>query len=374
MTQKELGELRRHWTPDRAAVTTIYGCYVNAARQIVSYLDESVELMPEEERDTYFGLLKKSLSGSLGRNLIDIVFSSQQVMHGEEHALLMKLRRERLGDAAAREELYQKIIASVDPGETGYVILLACDTYDVPHKGKDEANLGSESQFTYLLCAVCYTRLLRQEMQFYPAANEFHLSPGGQVMGPNEMGFLFPAFDSRAANIYNALFYTRDSADIHGDFISGVFNTALELSAEEQREAFEEALTQTLGEDCGFGLVQSVNERLANQIKEHKEEKIPEPLALQPGDIGAILADCGVAPEKVDAFTRRCTERLGEGTSIRPENVIDSKKFVIKTDALTVSLTPEESFRLETRVIDGRKCLVIPVGDTVEINGMETSV
>ena len=92
MNQKELGELRRRFRPDRSAVSRVYGCYVNSGREIISYLDESLGQMPQEEAEKYLGLLKKALSGTLGKNLIDIVFSTEQVMNGPEHRLLSQLR------------------------------------------------------------------------------------------------------------------------------------------------------------------------------------------------------------------------------------------------------------------------------------------
>lgn len=374
MTQKEIAELRRHFKPDRVAIRRLYGCYVNTNREIVSYIDESLGLMPQAERDTYLALLKKSLSGNLGRNLLDIVFSTEQVRGSDEHALLMRLRETKLEEPAVRDELFRRIITSTDMGDTNYVILLAFDAYDVPKKGKDGGDSDSEEVFSYILCAVCPTKELKTELQFYPGDNEFHATQPGHVIAATELGFLFPAFDNRAANIYNALFFTRSAADTHADFVSGVFNVEEAPSADEQREAFERVLTESLGDECGFTVVQTINERLAAEISAHKEAKIPEPLAIGAAEISEILTDCGVSAEAVKSFEERAKEELGEGTPIRPENVIDSKKLTIKANELTVTVTPEESFRLETRLIDGKKCLVIPVGTTVEINGMETRV
>lgn len=66
MTVKELGELRRRLRPDKNAISRIYGCYVNSSREIISYLDESLGTMPQEESEKYLSLLKKGLSGRTG--------------------------------------------------------------------------------------------------------------------------------------------------------------------------------------------------------------------------------------------------------------------------------------------------------------------
>ena len=85
MNQKEINELRRRFRPEKSTISRVYGCYVNSSKEIVSDLDESLGMMPQEESEKYLSLLKKGLSGSLGKNLIDIVFSTQQVEIGRAH-------------------------------------------------------------------------------------------------------------------------------------------------------------------------------------------------------------------------------------------------------------------------------------------------
>ena len=131
MIEKEVSELRRQLRPDRSGISKVYGCYVNENRTIVSTFEQSLGLTTQEESEAYLGLLKKSLSGTLGKNLLDIPFSNEQVMHGEAHALLMKLRDSRLEDADARNTFYQKVISCVSLGEN-YLILIAHNAYDVP--------------------------------------------------------------------------------------------------------------------------------------------------------------------------------------------------------------------------------------------------
>ncbi len=138
MNQKEIAELRRRWRPEKNAVSRIYGCFVNSSREIVSDLDESLGMMPQEEAEKYLSFLKKALSGTLGKNLIDIVFSTQQVVDSEEHRLLSALRSSELKDGAVRQAFYRKVIDALDMGDDNYLLLLAHDTYDVPHRSKDD--------------------------------------------------------------------------------------------------------------------------------------------------------------------------------------------------------------------------------------------
>lgn len=375
MNQKEVSELRRRWRLEKNAVSRIYGCFVNGNREIVSDLDESLGRMSEEEADKYLSLLKKSLSGTLGKNLIDIVFSTQQVQDSEEHRLLSALRSSVLKDGEVRNHFYRKVIDSLDMGGDSYLLLMACDAYDVPRRGKDDELLddGSENVFSYILCCICPVKQGKPVLGYFPGDNEFHYT-ASHVVSPPELGFLFPAFDDRVANIYNALFYSRKPDELHQEFIDAVFHTEPPMSAAEQREAFQEALSQALGDNCSMEVVRSIHERLTDQIARHKESKAVEPPCVTVGEIGAVLGDCGVAQEQIEAFRANCEERFGAGAALSPANLIDAGKFEVKTTHASVSVSPDCSYLVETRVIDGKQYILVPAGENVEINGQTVQI
>ena len=374
MNQKELGELRRRFRPEKSAISRVYGCYVNSSREIVSFLDESLGRMAQEEAEKYLSLLKKSLSGTLGKQLIDIVFSTEQVMDSDEYRLLSALRESELKSGDIRQEFYRKVIESLDMGDSNYVILLAFDAYDVPQRGGDGESSGSETVFRYVLCCVCPVKAGRAELGYFPGENEFHSCSAGQIVSPPELGFLYPAFDGRAANLYNALFYTKSTGRLHQEFIDAIFRTEAPMSADEQRESFQEALREGLEEACSMEVVQSVHEQLRERIEAHREAKDQEPLSLSAGEVGRMLRQCGVEEERVEAFQAACGRRFGEGAALSPANLIDSKKFQVKTGEVTISVDPASSYLVESRTIDGVKYLLIPAGEGVEVNGMPVEI
>lgn len=371
MNQKEVSELRRRWRLEKNAVSHIYGCFVNANKEIIADLDESLGMMTQEEGEQYMSLLKKTLSGGLGKNLIDIVFSTQQVMDSPEHRQLMELRSSRLKDGQLRRQFYQTVTDSLDMGGSGYLLLLACDSYDVPRRGRDgeEQQDASEEVFTYLLCGICPLKLGKPELNYYPGDNEFHCAVS-QTVAPPELGFLFPAFDDRAANIYNALFYARKADELHQEFIDAVFRTEPPMSAGEQRETFQSALAESLEDGFNVEIVQAVHEQLTDRILRHKESKDPEPLALTARDVGSILQDCGVTQERVEDFRKRCDEQFGADAALSPANLIDAGRFQLKTAQAVVSVAPENCYLVETRIINGRKYILVPAEEDVEVNGL----
>ena len=370
MNTKEIGELRRRFRPNKNSISRIYGCYVNDSHEIVSLLDEPVGTMPEEEAENYLRLLKKSLSGNPGKNLIDIVFSTEQVMKGEEHKLLMRLRQSGLKDEALLREFYQHIIESLEL-EGSYLVLLACDAYDVPYKGGDgesQADAGDEV-FTYLVCAVCPVKQSKQALTYFSEDNEFHNGLSGSIVAPPELGFTFPAFDDRRANIYNALFYSRSADALHQEFIDGIFHTEPPMPAAEQKELFQSALTGALEESCNLEVVQAVHDGLRELIERHAETKDPEPLLVTKSDVGSILSSCGVGEDQVAAFGAKYEEQFGNA-AIRPENVIDAGRLEVSTDEVKIIVNPDRSDLVESRVIDGVPYLLIRTDGSVSLNGM----
>ena len=145
------------------------------------------------------------------------------------------------------------------------------------------------------------------------------------------------------------------------------------MSAAEQREAFQGALTGALEDACSLEVVQAVHGRLLEKIEANREDKEAEPLALSAGEIGGILRDCGVPEERAAAFQEQCGQAFG-GAALNPENLIDTRRFDVKTEQATISLDPAYSYLVETRVIDGRKYLLIPAGEDVEVNGLPVEV
>lgn len=374
MNQKELNEIRRRLALDKNCMSKVYGCFVNQMKEIIAYIEEPVAAMPQSEGERYMALFKKALSGSLGKNLIDIEFSTLQVMESEEHSLLMDIRRD-IGNAELREKLYRKIIPAVNL-DCNYIILLGADRYDVPFKGTDDLSVedASETVFSYFVCSVCPVNESKTELGYVADRSAFHNCTFPQTVAAPEMGFMFPCFDDRATNIYNALFYTKNTDMMQQEFIESVFKTEIPMSAGEQKTTFREVLTETLEEDCSFDIVQSVHEQICERIVEHKESKDPQPLNLSCREVGDILESSGVAKEKVEIFKEKVKKQFGEDKPLKPQNIIESKKFEVQTPQVKISVTPEFSYLVETKVINGRKYILIPADEGVEVNGVSVNI
>ena len=375
MNNKEIGEIRRHLRRDRSNMTAIYGCYVNENKEIISEFRQSLGIMPENEAEKYFAMLKRTLSGTIGKNLIDITFKTSQVAGSPEHQMLMDLRKTQLKDDELRQSFYQKVIESLSM-DSNYLILLGCDTYDVPFKSKDDETQkdSSEESYTYLICAVCPVKQTKPTLHYVPEEKNFHDGGMTQVCSAPELGFLFPAFDNRSTNIYNALYYNHNIAENHEAFAQAIFNTGIPKPAAEQKKSFEALLSNSINDDCNLDLVQTIHEQITQRIDMHKESKVPEPLMITKDDMKEFLSSCGVAEEKIAKFSVDYDETFGFEADLHPKNVIDDKRFEIKTPDVSIKVDPTRSDLIETRVIGGVKYILICADENVEVNGVSIHI
>ncbi len=375
MIEKEISEIRRHLRRERSNITAVYGCYVNENKEIISEFRQSVAMMPENESDKYFAVLRRTLSGSIGKNLIDITFKTSQVADSPEHKLLMGLRESKCNDEEQREQLYRKIIDSVVM-EGNYLILLCCDSYDVPFKSKDDIHQSdrSEEVYTYILCTICPVKETKANLHYVPEEKLFHDGAMHQMVSAPALGFLFPAFDDRATNIYNALYYTRDVKSGQDALVEALFQAPVPKPAAQQKQTFEALLTTSLGEECSMDLVQTVHEELCQRIELHKESKIPDPLLISKEDVKEVLSTCGVSEENLSKFSVEYDEAFGFEASLHPKNIIDNKRFEIKTPDVVIKVDPTRSDLIETRIIGGVKYIMICADEDVEVNGVSIHI
>lgn len=370
MTEKEIGELRRRLRPDRTAITAVRGCYVSESREILTTFRQSLGLCGEEDNETYLKLLKKTLSGTVDKNLIDIPFRTAQVADSDEHRLLMALRDSELGDEETLNTFYQKVISSLAI-EGNYLILLAFERYDVPFKAKDGAALEDGNEvYSYVLCAVCPVKPTKAQLSYRAEEKDFHIRDAGWAAGMPELGFLFPAFDGRRTNIYDVLYYTKSTADNHPELIDALFRVDAPKPADEQKASFQSVLAGALEEECSLNVVQRIHDELAQRIEVHKETHSDDALIVSRDDVRAVLEDCGVSEQHLAAFNVQFDKEFGQDTLLSPRNLIAPKKFEVKMPDVVVHVAPDRRELVETRVLGGVPYLLIRADEGVEVNGV----
>ena len=106
----------------------------------------------------------------------------------------------------------------------------------------------------------------------------------------------------------------------------------------------------------------------------HKEAKIAEPLEVSARELGQFLRDAGISDQRVQQFCQQCDERFGKQAPLHPENLVDCRRFQLKTESASVTVDPAQSYQVEGRILEGRKYLLIPADEGAELNGVPVDI
>lgn len=373
MNEKEIAEIRRRFKPQKINITRLRGCLVNEKGELVTEFSQPIAALQQDEAEALLGVLKKALSGKIDKNLIDIAFTNSQVLDSAEHKRLLSLRDTSLDDDAAVQSIYRDIAANYK-SDGSYLILLAGDSYDVFSYSSDgEKSEDSSELFRYFVCCVCPIKLTKPHLSFAAFDNAFHNIAASSVVSAPELGFMFPTFDDRMGNIYNALFYTKNSSADYSELVDALFHAPLPMPAAQQKNTFDYILKETVGEDCSLEVMQTMHGQISEMVEEHKASAAEEPLAVSKEDFSEILRSCEVTEERIEAFEKDYNDAFGGKTRLNPQNLVDTKQFELKNSEVSIKVKPECCELVKTKVIDGIKYILIRADEAVEVNGVAIS-
>lgn len=369
MNKKEIAEIKKQFTQERCAITRICGCYVDGEKNKKTELKEAFLSLPEEEMFKYFAIFRKALSGTVGKNLLTMEFPLASEEAGGTQDFLMQLRASSLKDENLLEEFYDKIIENYYSVEN-YLILLIHAVYDIPGKSSDGEEMfdASDEVYDHILCCICPVTLSKPGLSYDEESNAFHTRICDRVVNMPDIGFLFPAFHDRSTDVHSLLYYAAKPEELRMEFVEPVLGCNLPLSAGDQKETFQTIVEETLGDACDYEVVKNIHEKLNEMIEEKKDE--PDPVVLDRAEVKRLLEYSGVEEEKLSSFEEKYEEAAGTDTCFVASNVANTRQFEIKTPDVVVKVSPDRMDLVETKVINGRKCLVISLDNSVEVNGI----
>ena len=338
MNKKEISEIKKQFTPENCSITRICGCYVDGEKNKKTELKEAFLSLSEEEMFKYFDIFRKSLSGTIGKNLMN-------------------------------ESFYDKIIENYDYPENYYIILIH-GVYDIPGKSSDGSEMfdASDEIYEHIMCCICPVKLSKAGLCYNAETNSIQDRIRDWIVELPDVAFLFPQFNDRSTDIHGVLYYSKNVNELRDIFIDELLGCNAPLSAGGQRDSFNALVEDTLGEDCSYDTVLNIHEKLNDLIEAQKDE--PEPVVLTKSEVKRLFEECGVEDEKLQSFDEQYEITAGEKSSLVASNITNTRRFEIKTPDVVVHVDPERADLVETRVIDGRKCLVIPMEGEVELNGI----
>lgn len=428
MNKKEVLELKRRFKKEAATFTRVCGCYVDGNHNKVCKFGNTFLNLEEDEFYKYLEIANKALSGTIGNNLLELKFPIEEEEVGGRQHILMALRASKLEDENLLDTFYDLVIDTYDHAGN-YLIVLFHDAYDVMTRTKDNNNLDeSEEVYEYLICAICPVDLSKPGLGFLEEEHRIGPRVRDWVVGAVDTAFLFPAFNDRSTDIHSTLFYTKNTKEPHSEFMANGLGCGIERTATEQKMAFHSIVRNVLGaedehtDDVLLDLQQNLSDMIDEYAETHDDDE--DVFLLDKEVVTKLLADSDISEEKAAKIEKSVDEAFGEKPPA-VENVIDSKALVqnelrvekmaledqvgtltvqlnekdealaertsqliekqeeidnyiaeTKTYDVVLRVKPEKASQIKSQVINGQKCLVIPMNEDehATINGVNTTV
>lgn len=373
MTRKELNEIKSQYTLENCGILRLCGCYVDGERNKITQFNENFLNLPEEEKHKYFDIFKKTLSGTPGKNLVDMKFNVDAYADEGARTFLMNLRDSGLKDDRLLDEFYDRIINNYSY-VGNYLILLINQMYDIPAVTTDNIEMedASDEVYSYILCSICHVNLSKPGLGYDEEDNNFHDKKQNHMVDVPDVGFLFPAFNKRSADEDMTLFYTKDVSEFEDGLIDCLLDCAVPLPAKQQKETFTSLVSEALGEEADLEVVKNIHENL-EQIIEEKKQESPAPVMLDKTEMKDLLEKSGVKEERLENFEEHFEMAAGEHGKLVASNVSSGKKFEVKTPDVVIKINSDKTDIVSTQVIDGRQCLVIQIDERLEVNGISVN-
>jgi hypothetical protein len=352
MKKKDILELKRRLKKDECTFTRMCGCYVDGQKNIVLKIKETFLNLREEEFFKYLEIAKKTLSGTVGNNLIELNFPLDEENVGSRQLSLMALKKSRLKDDTLLDSFYKLIIDSYE--YTGnFLILIFHDAYDVMTKTTDNSKLDeSEEVYEYILCAICPVSLSKPALGYLEGENRIGSRIRDWVVGAPDLGFVFPAFTDRSTDIHSIMYYTKDAKDPHPEFMEEALGCSSKQTATEQKEVFQTIIRKAIGGDDEKSdhLFMEIQETLNNIVDDHNSVngKDAEPIILTNDNIQEILIESGIPEEITAKIEKSYVKEFGDTPPI-VENLIDKKAL-----AANEQRKKEERLEKQVRILERR--------------------
>ena len=373
MNKTEVTEIKKIFKKDDNGITRICGCYVDGEKNKRVELKEAFYSLPEEEMFKYVDIFRKTMSGTLGKNLMNMEFPMEEETNDDgKQKFMMKLVDSGLQDDALLDEFYDMVIKTYE--YTGnYLIVLIHTAYDIPSITADgiENEDASDYVYNFILCSICPVKLSKAGLCYNPENNSIEDCDRDWIVQAPANGFLFPAFNDRNTDIHSLLYYAKNADEVDIDFSYQLLGCTFPIPAKEQKETFHALVEESLGTTCDYEMVKNLHENLNEMIEENKEN--PEPLELDKEDVKKILSSCVGSEVIIDVFEEKFTENIGEDQKLVADNIANLRKFEVRTPNVTIQVNPDRTDLVNTQIIDGVPCIVIECSDEVEVNGIRVA-
>lgn len=362
MNKKEITEVRKTFKVDNCCIDKVCACYVTPDKNKSIIPIDTFNALDEESMVKYLEIFKKSISGTLGKQLNCLTFPNAAEKDGGGQNLLYELESSELEDSTKVEDLFDRIIENYE-NDGYYCILIMHAKYDVIARASDDAELDSTEVYSHIICSVCPTNLSKAALTYDQEENKIKDSDRVWVLEMPHCAFLFPTFTDRSPNIHEVLFYNKKPSEVNVGIVERVLECSIPLSADEQADAFIQSTQAAFNNNVTFDQISSIHDTLVEQM----EISVEDDVTISKETLRTILENEN-APD-LGAFDDQYKQMLGN-KDVFASNIVNKDKFVVKMDGLTITANGSTKNLLSVKEVDGQKCLVISPNGDLDVDGI----
>lgn len=374
MNKKELNDLKKNFS-DKCGFFTfnqVLSAFIDSDKNVVYKHHSLLGVMPSEEQELIVETLRKGLSGTLGKNLVEYNFPDSEYLDNGAQNVLYKSLKSRFLDEADNDNFLRNITANINYTST-FTIFAAHCTYTLFRRGKNDEQPEDSSDYNFIITVICPVELGEDVLIFDETDNNICLIPkkNRNISRVPTDGFLFPVLTGGDPDINSVLCYTSKPKEPNKSIAENVLGCETTFTAVGERAVFCKVLTDIVGDDLDYTVITQVNDKIAEEIKEHRFDE--KPTAIDDLKLKDILTDVGVSEEKLEKVQKVFNDTTG-GKPLTATNLVTPKTVIALPD-ITVNISKDATDKVRTSLVGGRRCLVIDIDDpNVVINGLPTTV
>ena len=338
MNKKELNEIKKNFNDDCGFFT----------------INKVVNTIPAETSELIIATLKKTLSGSLGKQLREYSFPKDAYLEGGTQGLLYKVVDNCFIDDETTDMFINHIVEHLEYVSTYSIISASC-VYSVLHKnsmGDIDEEQGADFDYKFIITAICPVELRIDGLILDDETKEVvkNVRMDRVVKMPTD-GFLFPLFNDRAPDVNGVLCYSKTAKKPNVSMVNEVLGCEFVMSAENEKETFNAIVSNVIGDEI--------------------DTEVPK---IDVNVMKNILWEAGVSEEKLEHLPKVFDGAVGEGGSLAAYSLV-TNKTKLSAPSITVNVANSAIDKVKTQVMNGRKCIIINLDDPeVSVNGIDTTV
>ena len=380
MNKKEISHIRRQFKPENEHLTIddIFTVYVQKETgDIYHHETNPFNMLEKETQDLFLDNFKKTLTGTVDAKLFTLKFKREEGIDNLTQNILYEGLHTKDKDEWQNHmlEIVEKIYAEKVYDFDTVVTFIQGDYSKPVHKRESESDMGGNDTVysnKFILCSVNKTDQPESSFTFDYIEKAFKAShdvdPIINLTKPLT-GFLFPAFHDYASDVNHILYSAGKANEPDEAFIDAILECDVVMTAAENKDSFELVVNKLAGDKVNATMLSNIYEEIDQILEESKEDEDSEVPDLDYNDVEHILSVSGV--EDVDTEKVKETFQTifdDEQHAFKADSLLP-KKVKINTETTKISIDPKHLKDVKYITYEGKRCLLLEIGDDVEIEG-----